>query len=197
LLTVAVGLALASTLSPAPAMAQNTRTFVSPTGNDAAACSLAAPCRTFAAAYALTNPGGEIAVLGTAGYGTVSISKAISIVNGGGFEAAIAVSSGTTGITIGAGTNDAVSLRGLTIDGGGVGNNGILFVSGQSLTIENCVIRHVTNNGIEFDPNAASNLLISNTLAADNGNAAIVIKPTGSGVVTAVMNASRQATIPR
>src|SRR5664279_393117 len=96
----AVGLALAGTLSTAPAMAQNARSFVSPTGNDAAACTLAAPCRTFAAAFVLTNAGGEIAVLGTAGYGTLTINKAISIVNGGGFEAGIAVPSGGIGIII-------------------------------------------------------------------------------------------------
>src|ERR1700676_4775630 len=94
--TVAVGLALASTLLPAPAMAQNTRTFVSPTGSDAAACSLAAPCRTFAVAISKTNPGGEIDVLGTAGYGAFTINKAISIVNPGGVEAGIAVSAGGT-----------------------------------------------------------------------------------------------------
>jgi hypothetical protein len=78
----AAGLALTGVLSAVPAQAQVTRTFVSPTDNNATACSLAAPCWTFAAAYALTNAGGEIAVLGTAGYGTLSINKAISIVNG-------------------------------------------------------------------------------------------------------------------
>src|SRR5580698_8100383 len=123
----AVGLALGGVLSVAPAQAQAVRTFVSPTGVDSAACSLTAPCRTFAAAYAATDAGGEIAVLGTAGYGTLTINKAISIVNGGGFEAGVSVPSGGTGITINALANDAVSLRGLTIDGAGVGANGVQF----------------------------------------------------------------------
>src|SRR5690348_13712375 len=141
---LAAGLALGCTLSTA-VQAQATRTFVSPAGNDADPCSLAAPCRTFAAAYAATNAGGEIAVLGTAGYGTLTISKAISIVNGGGFEAGIAVPSSGTGITISAGATDAVSLRGLSIEGAGVGQTGIEFLGGKSLTVENCIIRHVTN----------------------------------------------------
>ena len=183
----AVGLALAGMLSAAPAQAQNTRTFVSPTGNDAAACSLAAPCRTFAAAFALTNAGGEIAVLGTAGYGTLTINKAISIVNGGGFEAGIAIPSGGTGITVNAGTNDAVSLRGLSIDGAGVGQTGIQFNIGKSLTVENCVIRHMTGTGIFFQSTSAtSTLTVSNSLMADNGNIGILLLPTGS--VTAVFN---------
>ena len=38
--------------------------------------------------------------------------------NGGGFEAGIMVPSQGTGIVINAGPNDAVSLRGLTIEGG-------------------------------------------------------------------------------
>ena len=184
----AVGLALASTLSTAPAQAQATRTFVSPTGNDAAACSLAAPCRTFAAAYALTIAGGEIAVLGTAGYGTLTINKAISIVNGGGFEAGIAVPSGGTGIIINALTNDAVSLRGLTIDGAGVGAIGIQFNSGVSLTVENCVIRHMTSDGIDFFPSVTSHLFVSNSLVADNVTNGIFVQPAQPNLVTAVLN---------
>jgi Right handed beta helix region len=184
----AVGLALAGMLSVAPAQAQNTRTFVSPTGSDSNNCILAFPCRTFQAALALTNAGGEIAVLGTAGYGTLTISKAISIVNPGAFEAGIIVPSGGVGIVINAGPTEAVSLRGLTIEGGGVGQTGIVFDTGASLTIEDCVIHHVTVNGIEFRPNATTNLLVSKTLVADNGNYGIFFVPTGSGTVTAVFN---------
>jgi hypothetical protein len=185
-LTFAV--ALAGMLSAAPAHAQATRTFVSPTGNDASpTCSLTAPCRTFAAAYTLTNAGGEIAVLGTAGYGSLTINKAISIFNGGGFEAGIAIPSGGTGITINASADDAVSLRGLSIDGAGVGQTGITFTSGKSLTVTNCVIRHMTSDGIDFfSTTATSDLTISDSLVADNGHDGIVVAPTGSA--TAVFN---------
>src|SRR5664280_1590619 len=164
---VAVGLALAGVLPAAPANAQAARTFVSPTGSDSNNCSLTAPCRFFQAAFAQTNAGGEIAVLGTAGYNngaTFTINKAISIVNPGGFEAGIVVPSGGIGIVINAGGNDAVSLRGLTIEGGGVGTTGINFTGGKSLTVENCVIRHVTDAGIDFQPNATSSLSVSNSL---------------------------------
>ena len=184
----AVGLALAGLLSAAPAQAQATRTFVSPTGNDASAsCSLAAPCRTFLAAYALTNAGGEIAVLGTAGYGPLTISKAISIVNGGGFEAGIAVPSGGIGITINAGTSDFVSLRGLTIDGAGVGQTGIKFNSGTSLTVESCIIRHMTGDGIDSFSNAPTSILtVSNSIVNDNAGDGIIVQPSGN--TTAMFN---------
>ena|SRR5664280_435243 len=141
---VAITLALAVALLGASAQAQNTRSFVSPTGFDTNPCTLAAPCRTFQAAFNATNPEVEIAVLGTAGYGALHITHAISIVNPGAIEAGIAVPSGRFGIVIDAPASDAVNLRGLTIDGEGTGLNGITFDTGASLTIENCVIRQVT-----------------------------------------------------
>jgi hypothetical protein len=168
----AVGFALASTLSTAPAQAQATRTFVSPTGNDGAACSLAAPCRTFAGAIAQTNSGGEIAVLGTAGYGTLTIDRAISIVNPGGVEAGIAAPSGADGITINAGPNDTVILRGLTVEGARTGRNGIVFNTGARLEIIDSVVRNFATTGIFFQPTTPSTLLISSTRVLDNPNSA-------------------------
>ena len=112
---VAIGLAFAVALPTAPATALNDRSFVSPQGDDSNDCTLGSPCRFFQAALAKTNPGGEIAVLGTADYNggtTVTIDKAISIVNPGGFEAGIAPPSGGVGIEVNAGPNDTVSLRG-------------------------------------------------------------------------------------
>jgi hypothetical protein len=54
--------------------------------------------------------------------------------------------------------------------------------------MENCVIRNHTANGIEFEPSASSSLAVSNTLVADNGNAGIIVQPTGAGAVKAVFN---------
>lgn len=175
---------LVATSSATSARAQAVRTFVSAqSGSDGNPCSRSAPCRTFAYAYGQTAAGGEINTLDPGGYGSLTISKAISIVNGGGFEAGIAVPAGGIGINITAGTNDAVSLQGLTIDGGGFGGgiNGIKFTSGASLTVDNCVIRHMTFDGIDFSPtNATSALIVSDSLVADNGNRGIFLSPQGS-----------------
>jgi Right handed beta helix region len=177
----AVGLALAVALPAVSAQAQNARSFVSAHGSDSAACTLAAPCRTLAAALAATNAGGEIDVLDPAGYGALTIDKAISIVNDGVGTAGVIVPSGGTGIIINAGPNDAVSLRGLSVEGGGVGATGIKFNSGASLTVEKCVIRHVTGNGIDFtSTTATSALTVANSLVADNGAAGINLLPSGS-----------------
>src|SRR5262249_17990548 len=86
--------ALVATIASTSAYALSNRTFVSGSGNDANPCSLGAPCRSFAGAIAQTSPGGEIAVLDTAGYGAVTITHAVSIVNEEGVEAGITVTSG-------------------------------------------------------------------------------------------------------
>src|SRR5215472_8190898 len=127
---LAAGL-LALGISIAPAHAQLARTFVSSFGSDANDCNRATPCRTFQRSHDNTLASGEITVLDAGGYGSVTINKNISIINDGVGEAGILVSGGNNGITINAGSNDVVTLRGLTIKGIGFGGgNGIVFTTG-------------------------------------------------------------------
>jgi hypothetical protein len=127
---------LALGFSSAPAQVLNTRSFISANGVDTNPCTRPAPCRTLQKAHDSTNAGGEINMLDPAGYGTVTINKAISIVNDGVGSAGVLVPSAGTGITINGGVNDIINLRGLIIEGAGVGFFGIVFNSGASLTIE-------------------------------------------------------------
>src|SRR5215831_462478 len=95
------------------AQAQLARTYVSSLGNDANDCNRLTPCRTFQRAHDTTLANGEITVLDPGGYGTVAITKALSIINDGVGEAGVLVSGGFTGISIAAGADEPVSLRGL------------------------------------------------------------------------------------
>jgi hypothetical protein len=180
------GALLAFGLSAAPAAALANRTFVSGKGTDAGACAFGAPCRTFAFALTQTTAGGEIDVLDPAGYGVVTITKAISIVNDGAGVTTIGASSGNA-ITINAGANNSVHLRGLTIEGLGTGTNGILFTTDGNLEIENCVIRNFAF-GINFSPNTSSTFSVSDTIASNNGNTGILVNSFGSAVVTGVLS---------
>src|SRR6478672_1390070 len=81
--------------------AQASRTWVSGVGDDANPCSRTAPCKTFAGAISKTAAGGEIDALDPAGYGAVTITKAITIDGGGGQVASVLVS-GTNGIVVSA-----------------------------------------------------------------------------------------------
>jgi len=177
-----------------PAQAQIARTFVSAaTGNDANDCGRNTPCRTFQRAHDNTLPLGEITVLDPGGYGAVSITKAMSIINDGVGEAGVLVSGGATAITINAAATDAVSLRGLTIKGIGFGGGtGIVFSTGGSLTIENCAIRTLdgVGQGITVKQNATSRLTVLNTIVADNSSHGIVIQPGGSSGAAITVNLS-------
>jgi hypothetical protein len=167
-----------------PAQAQ--RVFVSGTGSDSNPCTFASPCRSFQHAHDVAPAGGEISVLDSAGYGTVSINKSISIVNPGGVEAGISVSSGNSGITINSpNATDTIILRGLTIDGQRVGLYAINFQSGGRLEILDSVVRNFTNSGIIVQPSTGSmTLLVSKTHVLDNSNAGIYLSPKGSSLIT-------------
>jgi hypothetical protein len=96
------------------------------------------------------------------------------------------VSSGGAAITIAAGPNDAVNLRGLIIEGAGIGQTGIAFSSGKSLTIENLVVRNLTSSGMALAPTNSATISVSNTLVDNNGGHGIYVQPSGSVDVTAV-----------
>src|SRR5579884_2819618 len=123
-------------LSPAEAAGGAARAWVSGHGTDAAGCGAPTnPCRTFQYVHDnIIAAGGEIDVLDPAGYGAVTITKAVSIVNDGVGTAGVQAASGNA-ITINAGASDLVTLRGLNIDGLGTGANGIVFNSGGSLSV--------------------------------------------------------------
>src|SRR5262249_28211392 len=151
------------------------------------------PCRTFQRAHDQTLSLGEVTVLDPGGYGAVAITKGISIINDGVGEAGVLVSGGLIGITINAGSADRVSLRGLTVKGIGFGGgNGIRYNSGLSLTIENCVVRNHTGDGIAMVGNLAANttssFVITNTLVTDNGGNGIYVQPSGSGRLKLLVN---------
>src|ERR1022692_3410931 len=126
---IAIGLALIGALSAAPAQAQ--RVFVAAQGSDTNPCTFAQPCRSFQQAHDTVAANGEIDVLDPAGYGALTITKAISI-QGHGYSG-ISVPSKGNGITINSGNADSVNLRGLLIDGVGTGSAGVVFNSGAFL----------------------------------------------------------------
>jgi hypothetical protein len=162
-------------LCASAAQATSQRTFVSGTGLDTNPCSLSAPCRSFAGALVNTLPGGEIYVLDTAGYGAVTINKAVSIVN----QTSTAGATATSGdaITINAGAGDQIVLRGLTIVGAGTASHGITFNTGGSLTVEDCSISQFTGLGIFFQPTSSAELSVSNTRLANIAGYGILVQP--------------------
>ena len=164
-LRAVVLLVVAITATAATATIQ--RTFVSGGGNDANPCTLAQPCRGFAAALAKTSDKGEVIVLDSAGYGAVTIAQSVAIVAPPGVYAGVSVFSGD-GININ-GAGIAVRLRGLTINGQAAGlGAGIRFVNGAQLLVEDCEVAGM-DSGIEASaPGSIVN--VKNSLLRNNIN---------------------------
>lgn len=170
--------------------AQATRTWVSGVGDDANPCSRTAPCKTFAGAISKTAPNGEINVLDPGGFGAVTITKAITIDGSGGSIAGVLVS-GTNAIVVSAGLSDSVTLRNLDIDGLGTGLNGVRFIQGRALRVENCKIYGFTQQGIDINPSTgASSAFISGVNLRSNTQGAVYVHPTGSATVNVTMDDS-------
>ena len=156
------------------AHAQATRTWVSGVGDDANPCSRTAPCKTFAGAISKTAAGGEINCLDPGGFGTLTITKAISIYCEGVVGGVLAA--GTNGINVVAAATDHIVLRGLDIDGAGSGLTGINITQAASVTIDHCQIRNFNSGaatGISFVPtNVNSIMVVRDSVITHNGTAA-------------------------
>ena len=163
-------------LSHTPVHALAARTWVasvSAGGNDAHACSRAAPCKTFAVAVARTIAGGEINCVDADDYGKVTITKSLSIVCDN-TEAGI-FAAGTVGITVNTLATDSVTLKGIDIEGFGTGTVGINFIRGGTLHVHKVRINHFRSttvapvNGINFVPTLGAALYVSESYLTENG----------------------------
>jgi hypothetical protein len=175
------------------AQAQATRTWVSGVGDDLNPCSRTAPCKTFAGAISKTFINGEIDCLDEGGFGTINITKSITLdgTYGGGFGSILA--SGTTGVIVNLTDNSGndpqhtVRLRNLSINGTGssgtigtrTGVNGVRVVlAAGSVFVENCIITDFTNRGISDERTTGGKLFVTDTIIRNTSQTGIVINPT-------------------
>jgi hypothetical protein len=127
------------------AFAQNNRSAVASTGVDTNLCTVASPCRSFGAAIAHTNAGGEVIALDSAGYGPFAITFAVTVSGAPGVHAAITASSGD-GISVTGATS--VTIRNLVLIGTGSSNAAVDVLSANDVSISNCLVRGFASGGI-------------------------------------------------
>jgi hypothetical protein len=186
LAAAALSTALAGALAP-QAGAQATRTWVSGVGDDANPCSRTAPCKTLAGSISKTASGGEINAIDSAGFGAVTITKAITIdlasVTGG------VLNAGTTGVLVNAAITDDVVLRGLDINGGGGvaacgygGVNGMRVLKARTVRIEDSRINR-QQKGIELNPTSPIKVIVNRVDFANNCTHGIASAPGAGGAV--------------
>lgn len=187
LTAIAAGAATVLTASAALAPAHAIpRTFVSGTGGGAA-CTRAAPCATFLAAYNATDAGGEINCVDAGEFGSLSIDKSITIDCAGTLGAALA-----SGILVVA-DGVTVRLRNLTIRGPeGIDQPALTFGNGAAIFVENCVITRSSGSGIGIFPNARNaKLFVSDTIISSNASHGIIMQPFSTGSVRALVDGVR------
>jgi hypothetical protein len=184
-------------LASSSASAQATRTWVSGVGDDVNPCSRTAPCKTYAGAISKTAANGEISTLDPGGFGTVTITKSITIEGSQGQGYGSILASGTNGVTVndsltGAPGTIVVSLRNLSITGSAATNAssglvGINIVSGKVVHVENCIIQGFkagTARGISDRRTiSGGQLFVKDTIVRNNGGGGIVVFP-ASGTPT-------------
>jgi hypothetical protein len=156
----------------APAHAQ-VRTWVSATGDDMNPCSRTAPCKTFAGAIGKTATNGIINCIDNAGYGSVTITRSMTIDC---HETLGSILVGdTAGIVINIPMGDpkdtarTVRLRNIDIAGSGATGAGVSILSAAAVIMEDMSITQVVKQGIS-DVRTESNtmLVVKNSIIANN-----------------------------
>lgn len=169
--------------------AQATRTWVSGVGDDVNPCSRTAPCKTFAGAISKTAAGGEISVLDPGGFGTVTITKSITIngTHGAGYGSILAALA-SAGVIV----NNAaavVRLNSLDINGAGTGTDGIRINAALKVYINDCKIDGFTNRGInDIRTTANSFLNVLDTAVSGCGQSGVVVIPGVGGNITVTLD---------
>ena len=184
--SLAAAIAVASALFAisAPAHAQATRTWVSGVGNDVDPCSRTAPCKTFAGAISKTSVNGIINCIDSGAFGTVTITKSITIDCHDVFASILNASPPdqpgiTTGVIINVGVDPkdplrTVRLRNIDISGAGSGNVGISILSAAAVILEDIEVTGNVKHGITDTRSDGSTMLtIKNTVIANNGGTGI------------------------
>jgi hypothetical protein len=190
---------LVSLLQAVPASALNDRSWISPTGDNSNSCDVADPCRNFSGALAKTEAGGEIICLTSGSYGSLTITKSITV-NCDGHIANMGDSpTGLGAGLINVASTDKVILRGLDLnmDNAGAFASAVSFVGAGTLVMEHVKVSSNSagsgsRSGIAFTPNGPGKLIVIDSVITDTGSAAfggagLLVKPQAGGTAQVML----------
>ncbi|MES1193390.1 MAG: right-handed parallel beta-helix repeat-containing protein, partial [Solirubrobacterales bacterium] len=181
-------LAVTALALPAGAGAVGLQTYVSGVGDDAYDCTLLQPCKTWAGAISKTTAGGTISAVDSGGFGSVTITKSVTLDGAGHLASSLAAS--TQGIIVnGAGIN--VVIKRLNIDATGICTpattpHGIRFLQGSSLTVQDVGIQGFRGAGISLEPtDGHGTVVVRDSVITNNCTAGVqAASPALSGDMT-------------
>ncbi|HEX8161023.1 MAG TPA: right-handed parallel beta-helix repeat-containing protein [Pyrinomonadaceae bacterium] len=169
------------------ANAQATRTWVSGVGDDVNPCSRTAPCKTWAGAISKTATNGEINALDPGGFGTLTITKSITV-NGAETNASV-LNAGLNGFTVaydsfGADVRKSVRIRNVSFQGADTGTGGIRIIgaasAGSEVLVENVIIdgnNAGNGRGISDERSGGGKLFVHNVTISNCSGTGIAIVP--------------------
>lgn len=169
-----MGLLLTCLSFVSTARADGARSYISPSGSDNRPCTRNQPCRTFDAALAKTDAGGEIIALETGTYDPTTVTKSVTLAAAPGADVAIRATGGNA-VTVTPGTGDSIVLRGLRLSGPGknvVNTNGV-FVNIESpsccisVSLEDTVVTDF-EEGVQMNLGVAGRLLVTDSVFRSN-----------------------------
>jgi hypothetical protein len=189
LLQLTAALLMVAAFQVSQAQAQASRTWVSGVGDDVNPCSRTAPCKTFAGAISKTLVNGEIDCIDPGGFGTITITKSITIDCHQTMGSIL--NAGTNGMTIAydsfAATDlrKAVRVRGLAFQGSDTGVIGIRIIgaansAGSAVFIEDTVIDGNFGGaarGISDERSGGGELYVTNSTVRNIGNQGVYVNP--------------------
>jgi hypothetical protein len=162
------------------AVAQPSRTFVASTGSDTNAgtgCARTAPCRSFGAAIGAVAAGGEVVALDTAGYGPMTINKAVTVTS----EAIHAAITASTGVAIEINApSAAVTVRNLRLVGAGA-QVGVNVTSAARVYLDNLIVSGFSLVGLSL---ASGRAYVHDTVVRNNTIGGIAVG--GAGVIATI-----------
>jgi hypothetical protein len=194
---------------PSVASAQATRTWVSGVGDDVNPCSRTAPCKTFAGAISKTAAGGIINAMDDGGFGTLTITKPITV-DGGHHTAGVLSSGGINGIIVNIDpaiqpanfvNNGRVVLKNLRLEGnvsiptaGGFtpGLNGVRILNARNVKVVNSDIGLYSRSGVVVEPaaNQTSKVQVIDSFIHDNGGGGVTASPANGATANVVVRGS-------
>jgi hypothetical protein len=139
--------------------AQSDIVYVSYNGLDTHPCTRTSSCQTITHALSVVNAGGQVNIIGSGTYDNFTITKSATVAAEPGVIAVLDVTGfANSGITINAGANDRVVIRGLYLNGGGPasGTNGIYVRAAGEVSLEDVVARNFDSAALSVASSVAS-----------------------------------------
>lgn len=171
-----MGLVLTCLTFVSTARADGARSYISPSGSDNRPCTRTQPCRSFDAALAKTDAGGEIVAMETGTYDPTTVTKSITLAAAPGADVAIRAGNGNA-ITVTPGSSDTVVLRGFRVVGPGknvAGTNGVLI---DIISPNCCISVHLEQvivtdfeDGVQMNLGVAGRLIVTDSVMRLNKN---------------------------